>query len=312
MLNTFFNKGRFARVMLVFSGLGFSSLLWANHVVVDSEGEKELPSVPTRVAALNWDIAEQVIELGIEPIAVPDIKGYQEWVVQPAVPESATDIGTRVEPNFALLRDLKPDVILIASPQKDLEKRLSEIAPVLYYQTYSEAHNNAQAAIDNFVKIGQALGKEAIAKDKVSAMEHRLDQLNLQLSNVFPNGKPDVTSFRFASATSVFVYGDNSIPQYALERLGFSNAMPQPATQWGITQKRITDLKQVKQGVALYFEPFNQQAKLERSPIWRNMPFVKQEKVAPVEASWSYGGAMSILYNAEALAKALEGVAQQQ
>ncbi|MEZ9417208.1 iron-siderophore ABC transporter substrate-binding protein, partial [Vibrio sp. 10N.286.49.E1] len=72
----------------------------------------------------------------------------------------------------------------------------------------------------------------------------------------YPGDKPKVTSFRFASTTSVFIYGDNSIPQYALEKLGFENAMDLPASQWGISQKRMTELKNVKGGIALYFEPF--------------------------------------------------------
>lgn len=310
MLKTISFKIRHTLATIAFSIVTLSNA-WAQHLVVDSEGEKTLSSVPKRVAALNWDLTEQVLELGVIPIAVPDIKGYQEWVVQPAIPDSVVDIGTRVEPNFALLRELKPDVILIASPQKDLEDRLVKIAPVLYYQTYSEDHDNAKAAIDNFQRIAQALGKKETAEQKLNVMQQRLKALNKQLANAYPEGKPDVTSFRFASTTSVYVYGDNSIPQYALQQLGFVNAMPQPSTQWGVTQKRITDLKKVGKGVALYFEPFDQQARLNRLAIWQNMPFVKQGHVTSVKASWSYGGAMSILYNAEALASALLELSEQ-
>lgn len=160
------NKGlRFSKVGI---GLSIMVCMWSGQAlaefkVQDSEGTKTLPSEPARIAALNWDIAEQVIELGVTPIAVPDITGYNEWVVQPPIPEGAQDVGTRTEPNFSVLKQLKPDVILIASPQKDLESRLSEIAPVLYYQTYSETHNNAHAAIDNFKKISHVLGKEEVA-----------------------------------------------------------------------------------------------------------------------------------------------------
>ena len=304
MLN-FFSSVRKQRVIALLLMLITSASVWADHNVTDSDGEKILPALPTRIATLNWDIAEQVLELGVTPIAVSDIKGYEEWVVQPPIPTKSKDIGTRSEPNFTLLRDLKPDVILIASPQKDLQKRLEKIAPVLYFQTYSESHNNAKAAIENFKRIAQVLGKEALAEQKLASMNKRLNVLNQQLSDAYPDGKPTVTTFRFASATSVYVYGDNSLPQYALQQLGFKNAMPQASTQWGITQKRITNLKKVGDGIALYFEPFDQQARLNRSAIWKNMPFVKRGDVAPVAASWSYGGAMSIGYNAEALAAAL-------
>ncbi|MEZ8778990.1 iron-siderophore ABC transporter substrate-binding protein [Vibrio splendidus] len=296
-------------VTVLASALSFNAM--ANFQVEDSEGVKTLEDQPVRVAALNWDIAEQVIELGITPVAVPDIAGYTDWVVQPAIPEGVAEIGTRTEPNFSALKKLNPDVILIASPQKDLQERLSEIAPVLYYQTYSEQHSNAAAAIENFKKIGQLLGKEEQANQKLAAMGERIAVLKAELDKAYPGDKPKVTSFRFASTTSVFIYGDNSIPQYALEQLGFDNAMDLPASQWGISQKRMTELKNVKKGIALYFEPFPYQDKLDRSPVWKSMPFVRNGQFSPVAASWSYGGAMSILYNAEAMAKSLLTVAEQ-
>ncbi|MCC4222505.1 iron-siderophore ABC transporter substrate-binding protein [Vibrio campbellii] len=291
------------------SALSFNAM--ADYQVEDSEGVKTIKAQPVRVAALNWDIAEQVIELGVTPVAVPDIAGYSDWVVQPAIPEGVTDIGTRTEPNFSALKKLNPDVILIASPQKDLQERFSEIAPVLYYQTYSEQHSNAAAAIENFKKIAQLLGKEEQANNKLAAMDARIAVLKAELAKAYPDDKPKVTSFRFASTTSVYIYGNNSIPQYALEQLGFENAMDLPASQWGISQKRMTELKKVKNGIALYFEPFPYQDKLNQSPIWKSMPFVRSGQFSPVEASWSYGGAMSILYNAEAMAQSLLALAEQ-
>lgn len=291
------------------SALSFNAM--ADYQVEDSEGVKTIKAQPVRVAALNWDIAEQVIELGVTPVAVPDIAGYSDWVVQPVIPEGVADIGTRTEPNFSALKKLNPDVILIASPQKDLQERLSEIAPVFYYQTYSEQHSNAAAAIENFKKIAQLLGKEEQANNKLAAMDARIAVLKAELAKAYPGDKPKVTSFRFASTTSVYIYGNNSIPQYALEQLGFENAMDLPASQWGISQKRMTELKKVKNGIALYFEPFPYQDKLNQSPIWKSMPFVRSGQFSPVEASWSYGGAMSILYNAEAMAKSLLTLAEQ-
>ncbi len=136
-------------------------------------------------------------------------------------------------------------------------------------------------------------------------MKHKIQLLKEKLNVAYPNGKPKVTAFRFASTTSVYLYGNNSIPQYALKELGFQNAMPQPSTQWGVTQKRLTDLKNIGNGIALYFLPFSQQAQLNRSVIWNAMPFVRDKKVASVPSTWSYGGALSIQYNAEALAESL-------
>lgn len=278
--------------------------------VEDSRGMHTLPATPVRVAALNWDIAEQVLELGVTPVAMPDISGYNEWVVTPEAPAAVEDIGTRVEPNLERLAQLNPDVIMIASPQQDLLPRLQKIAPVLYYQTFSAEHDNAEAAIENFRKIAQVLDKQAVAEEKLANMQLQLDDLKQQLITAYGNELPKVAAFRFASTTSIYLYGENAITQYALKQLGIEPALPQPKSQWGVTQKRITDLSQLSHGeVALYFQPFEQEEKLQSSVLWTAMPFVKTGRVASVDPVWSYGGAMSILYNAQAVTKALLSIA---
>ncbi|MGF1741331.1 iron-siderophore ABC transporter substrate-binding protein [Vibrio profundum] len=295
----------FVLLTLLSSTLFFSMSANAAYTVADSNGSKTLPAVPTRIAVLDWGLAQQVIELGVTPVAMPDIQGYQDWVVKPTVPSGTVDVGTRSEPNYELLAELKPDVILVGSTQQDLAPQLSHIAPVLYYQTYSELHNNVQAAIDNFLQIGHLLGKKNVAQKKLTQMDQKLAKLRSQLDAAYPGKRPKVTAFRFASTTSVYVYGDNSIPQYALQKLGFNNAMPQPTTQWGVTQKRLTSLKDIGHGIGVYFLPFAQQSQLKRSVIWNMMPFVKDGHVASAASTWSYGGALSIQYNAEALAHSL-------
>lgn len=289
-----------------------STLANAEHRVIDSRGEQVLDAVPTRVAALNWDIAEQVIELGVEPVAMPDISGYQDWVVKPAVPESTQDIGTRVEPNFERLAQLEPDVIIVASPQFDLIPRLEKIAPVLFYQTYDGAHDNAQAAINNFTQIAQVLDKAVIAHQKLGDMESQFALMSEKLDAAFPNGKPKVNAFRFASTTSVYLYGDNSTTQYALQRLGFEPKIIKPSTQWGVTQVRINDLKHIDDGVGLYFQPFDREAELARSVLWQALPFVRTGNINSVEPVWNYGGAMSLLYTAQAVTKSLLEIAENQ
>ncbi|WP_047044049.1 iron-siderophore ABC transporter substrate-binding protein [Vibrio mexicanus] len=292
--------------------LSASASAFAQHRVIDSRGEQVLDAVPQRVAALNWDIAEQVIELAVEPVGMPDIAGYEEWVVKPAVPESTQDIGTRVEPNFERLAQLEPDVIIIASPQLDLLPRLEKIAPVLYYHTYSDKHNNSQAAINNFTQIAQALDKQALAHQKLDDMETQLAAMSAQLDRAFPSGKPNVNAFRFASTTSVYLYGDNSTTQYVLEKLGFNPKIEKPASQWGVTQVRINELKNIEDGIGLYFKPFDQEAKLSRSVLWQALPFVRYGKVNSVEPVWNYGGAMSLLYTAQAVTDSLLEIAEQQ
>lgn len=295
-------------VLLAFSTL-LSTTSLAAITVTDSRGEHQLDTHPTRIVALNWDLAEQLLELDVVPVGVPNIKDYREWVVQPAMPDQVADIGTRAEPNLEKLAALKPDLILAASPQHDLIPRLANIAPVLYYSTFSKDTNSAEMAIRNYRLIAKVVGKSALAEEKLSAMQTRIAALKAELNNAFQGQLPQVVAMRFASKTSVYIYGENSTTEYALQQLGLESALPQPATEWGIVQKRITDLQHVGTGYVLYFEPFHEEKALKKSVLWQAMPFVRMKHVNRVPSVWNYGGAMSILYIAEGMAHSLLEIA---
>lgn len=285
--------------------LGLANPLLAQISITDSHGTQVFETPPTRVAALNWEMAENVIELGIEPVAIADAKGYQEWVAKPAIPASTQDIGDRAEPNLSKLAELKPDVILIGSALKSMQSRLEKIAPVVFFESYRKDHNNAEQVDNTFLSLAKLLNKEAQAKQKLAHRAQVIAQLKQQLNEAYPNGLPKVTSLRFASTTSVYAYGENAMPQYALEALGVENALTLKRTQWGVVQKKIRDLRAVEENTLLYFQPFYEEDKLNASPLWQAMPFVQAGKVNSVDSTWTYGGAMSLQYLAESMAAAL-------
>ncbi|WED28961.1 iron-siderophore ABC transporter substrate-binding protein [Vibrio sp. DW001] len=305
-------KSIFITLCALYSGYPFAQIEPESSQIQikDTRGLQILSKVPVKVAALNWDIAEQVLELGVVPVAMPNITGYSEWVVRPEVPSSVQDIGTRVEPNIERLAELKPDVIIISSPQVDLIPRLERIAPVLTFETFSADHDNVKAAIQNFRSIAKVLGKQMYAEEKLERMFYELDQLKNKLETAYEGKLPTVAAFRFSSTSSIYLYGDNSITQFALQQLGVSPALPQPPTQWGVTQKRLNALFELTdESVALYFKPFEQEKKVTNSVLWKAMPLVRSHRVNSVSAVWNYGGAMSILYNAQVLSTALLEIA---
>lgn len=300
------------KVSLSCLALVFSVSVLAEVRIQDSQGEQVFSQSPVRIAALSWELVEDVIELGLEPVAIPEREAYQEWVAQPVLPASSVDIGGRAEPNLEKLVQLKPDVILIGAALKDIQAKLERIAPVVFFDTYQRDHNNQEKADQVFLTLAKLLDKEAHAQAKLAARQQVFEQLRGQLKAAFPAGLPKVTSLRFASTTSAYVYGDNAMPQYALEHLGLQTAMPLASTQWGVTQKRLKSLRGIKEGVVLYFKPFHFEKKLAKSPLWRSMPFVKQGNVASVASTWTYGGAMSLQYLAQAMTDSLLEVAKQQ
>ncbi len=279
------------------------------YTIQDSEKQVYFERPPQRIAVLSWDLAEQLLELDVTPVAMPEIRAYHDWVVRPQVPESVQELGLRSEPNLERLAAVKPDLIILANRQKDMQHRFSRIAPVLYFETYSKQHNNAEAAIDIFRTLAKLVQKEALAEQKLTQMQADIKAMKSQLLQAYQGQLPDVSTVRFASLTSVYVYGDNSIAQYALEQLGISPAFPQQRSQWGLTQTRLLNLRDIEQGSVLYFTPFEHEKKLKTSPIWQAMPFVRAGRSNRIKPTWTYGGAMSIKYMAQALTESLLAIA---
>ncbi len=282
-----------------------TSSAWANLTVTDSIGDHELTGIPKRAAVLDWSLMEQVIELGVLPIAVTDADSYRDWVVKPAIPQQAENVGTRAEPNLEKIAALKPDIILITGSQKDLKPRLEQIAPVLLYTNFSASDAQADVAIQQFKQLAHVFGKEALADKKLAQMDQRFTELRKQLSTHFGTPLPETLVMRFADTKSTFIYTQDSMAYYVVQRLGLKPAMVEPPKQWGIVQKPLSDLRNIQDGFVLYIEPFNEEKKLKSSVLWKAMPFVRKQHVNSVASVWSYGGAMSLMYTAEAITDSL-------
>ncbi len=289
----------------------FKTSVYAEIMIVDSRGVQTFKQSPERVVVLNWDLLEQVLALDIIPLAAPNVAGYQQWVVNPTAPNSIEEIGTRAEPNLGKIAQLKPDVIIAASPQKDLIPILERIAPVIYFENFGQQDDAALVAIQHFNALATLFGKETLAQQKLHHMDLQFELLRQQIKATF-NTYPDVVTLRFSTLNSVFLYTENSTTQYVIPQLGLTNPLPYPAKAWGITQQRINSLQYIEQGYVPYIQPFPDEKKLATSVLWQAMPFVQQGHVSSVPSIWNYGGAMSLLYMAEAITDSLLAMAPQQ
>lgn len=295
--------------LLLISLLSFSTIIQAAITIEDSRGPQSFKATPQRIASLNWTLSEQLLELDITPLAMTDQAGYEVWVRQPALPAEIEELGSRSEPNLEKLARLKPDLILINEVHNSILPRLEKIAPVLFFKTFSAEHSNPQAAIKVYRQLAQLFGRQQLAETRLKAMQEEFRTLRQQLSEAYSGQLPKVTTVRFANPSSVYIYGNNSMSQYALEQLGISPALPQPNSQWGLVQKRVLELSKIQQGTVLYFEPFAQWPKLAASRLWQAMPFVRKGHIQAVPATWTYGGAMSLKYLAQTLTDSLLKIA---
>lgn len=274
--------------------------------VQDSLGLQRLAVRPKRIAALQWDLLENLITLGVVPAAAADLSAWPIWVRKPELPAGIVDVGTRAEPNIELIAALKPDLILIGPTQLDLKPALEAIAPVLCFENFraSDTDGEAAAAMTQLVTLGALLGREKQAAAFISRINERLEALGRQIRRAF-GFSPQVQVIRFSSLTTAFIYTPNSIADYVIRRMGLAQPLQRPPADYGLTQIRIRELKGLETAFVIYVRPFAQESRLLSSILWQAMPFVRKERAAPAASYWSHGGAASILTTAESICSAL-------
>ncbi len=272
--------------------------------IEDSVGSHRFTETPERVIALSWSAAENLIELGVKPLAIADVKGYNAWVVQPALPDGLKDVGARHQPSLERIARLKPDLIVVSSGQEAMIAKLKLIAPVLYFDDFRADHDNIAAARNTFLTLARLFKREEFAQQKLAEQNRAMMQMKRKVRSHFGGTPPSVDVVRLSDLSHVRIFDRNSLVHGALRALGLNESLQLPATNWGVSLHALTRLAD-SQGILMYIRPFPQEEKLFGLPLWQAMPFAQTNRVAGVDPAWTYGGISSRFYLAEHLTKAL-------
>lgn len=291
---------------IIFIGLCLNiSQAFASYLVTDSFGKHKFEQPPVRIVVADWTLLEQLLELGVNPVGAPELDLYRHYVVQPDLPTGITDIGLRRAPNIEAIRALKPDVIILGTDQKKLARPFSRISRVMFYKSFSAKYRtNGKKSRERLLQLADLFKLREFAQQKLAARDAELLQIKQQIHDHFVGQLPKLTVIRFSSARKCLIYGENSIMSYTFKQLGIMPQLNSNRTKWGEREVSIDKLEQVAEGVLLYVEPVDSQEVFENKS-WQSLPLVQQHRVAPMSAAWSYGGAMSVLYNARAIRDAL-------
>ena len=276
-----------------------------SYQITDSFGKHWFEKPPERVVVTDWTVLENILELGIVPVGAPEIDNYRQFVIRPAIPDSVVDIGKRISPALSTIRELKPDVVILGTKQKDLARAFSSFTNVNYYNSFSERYRtNGKKSRQRFLQIAEMFQKTPLARQKLAHLDKRIVELKYELQLHFPDGLPKVTTCRFGANESILIYGHNSMPHYALQLLGIEGEYDVDGSTWGEESIRLDDLASISDGYLICFKPQHDQSMLQHSE-WQALPAVENSRFYLTDAVWSYGGAMSVLYIAEAIAKTL-------
>ena len=263
--------------------------------ITDSHGKWAFEKPPERIAIVNWTLTEQLLELGISPVAIADLSGFNKQSPQTTITNqnNIIDLGSRFGPNLSKLKSSKPDLIIIGYSQRDLMRPLSNIAPVMYFNNFSRRFDNAKKADERFLVLAKLFNKTDFAKRKLQDRDNKINKIKQELNRHFNKTLPNL-NIALIDKKNAWVFLENSVPFYVASKLGFPSKLTQKPSKLGTHKIPLTELNQNSDCVVL----------VDKSQPTQRFTQNKQ-CLYTMQATNNYGGAMSQLYLAEAIKKAI-------
>ncbi|ODC04445.1 hypothetical protein BFW38_13795 [Terasakiispira papahanaumokuakeensis] len=253
---------------------------------------------PTRLVALNWTLAETMVGLGYQPLGVGNLRGYQQWVAEPRMPDQVHDLGLRIQPNLELLATLNPDAILMPAFYEPMLDRLRPVAPFKVYKLYStetDLWHRLQAVTRD---VAQRLHDPSAADQLIHQTDATFKYWRQQLAQA-ASEPPPVLIVQFMDARHMRVFAKHGLYQLVLDQLGLRNVWDIPTNGWGFSMASIDELAQKSlpaetRLIIVDPMPLGVKERLQHSGLWQLLRPVQQQHVLNIPAVWSFGSLPSV------------------
>lgn len=247
-------------------------------------------AAPSRVVALDWPGAQNLLALGLAPMAMPERDRYAMLVVEPSAPSSTLDLGLRSEPNLELVLELNPDLILMGDELAGLAGRLKVIAPTLPFSP--DAFDGGDPLLKGdaaLLTLAQRIGRERAYHLFRQGFDAQMERAKARLYGY--DGRP-VFVVTIIDGRRVLLFGKNSLFQSVLDRLGIANAWDGPTTAYGHITVTVDRLAERKEARLLCVGDTSTVSldKLLASPVVASLPFAREKRVVRIPDVLFYGG----------------------
>lgn len=292
---------------LMFGGLGRAGAQTANckegtRVIAHVFGESCVPENPEQVVALEWTYVEDLLALGVQPVGVADIQGYNNWVKIPvALGEDVVDVGRRQEPNLETIAELNPDLIIAVGFRAGQNyDDLSAIAPTLVFDPYPTDLSVSQfdEMLNTFNTIATAVNHETEADAVLEGLKAHFSQAAAALEAAGRGGESFILSQGWTtdSVATFRLFTDNALAAQILVQIGLENAWDVEPQQYGFTEAGIEGFVALadRDFNFFYVAPESDNDIFLESPLWSSLNFVKSEKAYWLGGDvWFFGGPYS-------------------
>jgi iron complex transport system substrate-binding protein len=273
--------------------------------VTDARGEEVTLDAPAqRVVALEWAEVEMLDTLGADVVGAADPKGYATWNAAADLDPGTKDVGYRAEPSVDAIMALDPDLVVLESDGGDaLIKQLEGTVPVLVTEG-SDASRNLDRLREDFLMIGEALGRTEEAEEVLGDLEDSIAETREAIAGAGNDGAPFALAdgWMEGSNVSIRLFAEGSLFSDVAEEVGLENAWQGKGDpMWGLGTTDVEGLSPLRKHDDLTFlysssdEPDVFADGLAENGIWTSMPFVEQGNVHKLaDGTWTFGGPASV------------------
>jgi ABC-type Fe3+-hydroxamate transport system substrate-binding protein len=286
-------------------------------------GETEITGTPERIVVLEWTYAEDLLALGVQPVGVADIEGMNNYVnltnldgVSLSLSDSVVDVGLRSEPNFEVISQLEPDLIIgVPFNHEAIYDQLSEIAPTLLFNPWDMQEDNVgefEQMEQIFIAIADATGRHDQGVAVLDRMNQTFEEAAATIQASGAAGQPFVlvNAFPYEDSIDMRISTHNSQGSEIIEKLGMENAWEVEYEQYGFSNIGLENLVALEDANFFYIsgsvgdDVFA--VTYKDNPVWRALNFVEEGRVYPLgEGTCIYCGPISAELLAEKVADAM-------
>jgi iron complex transport system substrate-binding protein len=270
-------------------------------IVTHALGETTIPTTPQRIVALEWTYVEDLLALGIQPVGVADIEGFNDWVKLPvALDPTVVDVGDRGEPNLETLAQLNPDLIIAPLFRvADTYEELSAIAPTVIFDPYptDETVTQFDEMRQTFLQIADLAGRTSEGEAVLAKLDEKFAAARSQLDAAGQAGERFVLAQAFGGdAVQVRLFTDNAMAAEIVAQLGLENGWEGAFDQYGFTTVSVETLPELGD-VNFFYVVQDDNDVFTRDairPLWENLTFVQNGNAHPLGGdTWLFGGPLS-------------------
>lgn len=284
----------------------------AGQLVRDAVGPVCVPKNPKRIVTIEWTYTENLLALGIQPIAAAQIKEFGEWVKTPVpVAANVRELGTRGKVNLEVLAALKPDLIIDATDngQRDV---LSKIAPTLAFNPYPTGNLTYYKEMrDTFTLMGKVTGRTAQANAVLAKLDARIASAKRTLASSGRQNETFVLAQGFGLDKPVVrLFGPRSWASEVISQTGLRNAWTEKTDEYGFQSLSMEGLTTLNTRNFFFIAQNDDDvfAMPSTQPLWNRLPFVQQKRAYRLpETSWVFGGPYSAEHMIANVVKAMTG-----